>query len=373
VLNKKNTIGIIVFIVGALCINVMLGATILSMDYSAVTKIVLTLICIAFVLVGIFQIITKKIRFKMLEGRIWGLAFIIMACLISIPMYLNTLNKIILIGCNNDYTEAKVFKSGIINNSDDENYIIEAIEKVMGTYRFSKFDEVTTGLGNTNLGYFTYYYDNETSKESIRNASNAIEDFKPIINKGFEIDNSLKTDIVILNEFNDVVKEKAWVAGFVDPHTKKIYVLNMATMKARNTVAAYSNQTIDSFESVVVHEYTHKVIQEVINRYNISIVNIPLWFHEGLATYYENLYSNKTIENTSSYIGDLRINKNFRENTVTEYYERSAIVIKYLIINNKETVITDILEEMSKGNDIYEALKIVTGESFEDITGKVLL
>lgn len=194
-----------------------------------------------------------------------------------------------------------------------------------------------------------------------------------MINKTFQKENSLQSEIVILNNFNDTVKAKPWVHGFVDKVTNKIYVLNMATMKSRSTIAAYNNETIASFEDVVIHEYTHKVIEEVIDSYNISTIKIPKWFHEGIATYYEDLYGNKIIENTASDIGDLRIDKNFTgNNNMGEYYERAAIVINYIISNYKETVIIDILESMSKGNDIYEALKIVTGESFEDITDKVL-
>ncbi|MGL5352563.1 MAG: hypothetical protein ACRDA5_04470 [Clostridium sp.] len=357
--------------------SIAIGIVILFSNYHEYTKRIIVIWAFILIGIGVFQLVTNKIKFKYMYGRTWGVAFIISSFFLVMPYLINVFNEVITVACNYNQDEKYEKLMGIVSGNFSES----EMDNIYKRYTLSKFENTIGILDKETIGNITYYYDDDKSKESVVVANDLISKVHNEVNKYFKVPSETPIDIAILKDFKLAEKYADSPDGFVNSSNKKLYIKskesleNMSDLDKELAIEYYGSipDKHGYFENVLLHEYTHKLTAESASSFNIEPYDLPHWFYEGMAVYVESLYYNKPIANSTSYLDGLKNNSNFQGPNRNQYYERSAVLINYIIKTYGDNIIVDIISNINDDTDIYKALEKVTGESFETISEKVFV
>ena len=330
-------------------------------DYFKGTDIILFLLSATLFLLGIFQVITNKLKIKNIGGRIWG-GVLISSLIFILPLYLgNTFSKLITVGYFNDREMATKIKYEIFESQDKEE-MLETIKEIL----INRTEQLIEDYNKVTYENINIYYGDGDYSESIKQIKRVLDiEYKPLL-KYFKEFKDKEVNVIVVDSIDDI-------DSFVGENTMAYYhpITNIITTMPINNFSS-----IEQFKSVIFHEYTHyalnKEFKAVLGRDNIKI---PRWFDEGLATYFEEKYYSIVYEDisTSKDIGDITKDYNFKGKKAYDYYQSSKYMIKYMIEKGGSTFISDLLNDMANTNDIYESIENILGESFNEIQGKVLI
>lgn len=366
---KKSDIYLTVFLVVAIIGCIALSGLIYIIDYMTITKPILGVFILLLIAVGIFQLCFNKINYKFIQGRSWGIAFVVSGIFLCFVNVVNGLNERVTIAFNYDKEKISEYKTQLNHSDEDIKYMNDL-------YNMNKFESMIKGLKPEKIDNITYHYDNENSRESIKLVDPAIKDFHSKINELFKLSDNVEGEIAILESLSTAEMYDEGVAAFVNGGNNKIYLRskfsyeNLSDYDKEFYLEAFGKIPMASDEeyiAVVLHEYTHKLTNDIAYKNNLNTYYLPTWIYEGLATYTEYKYHNKEIPTTEIDLSktDIRNNSNFWGYGATVYYEKSCIYINRLIERYGQDIIVKLFENMSTGNDIYQAIKEETGMSFE--------
>lgn len=132
-----------------------------------------------------------------------------------------------------------------------------------------------------------------------------------------------------------------------------------------DVLMGYDIQNNFDFKKTFLHEYAHHVVYEFMEKNNIAMNKVPMWFTEGISEYVGS--KGNTLHDLNKIISFDKLNS---ENDWKEslekapIYEQSNYAVSKIIIENGKDVIKDILLNI-KEMDFKEAFNKATGTSFE--------
>ncbi|MFR5266798.1 peptidase MA family metallohydrolase [Clostridium sp.] len=217
-------------------------------------------------------------------------------------------------------------------------------------------------LSESEVSEYLFLYDSMESKSDIDEVIYILENKRSIPIKMLNIKNISKPQIRLLSKFNKQYSESL---GYVYFHNNVITILNKTALS--NVSSINENE---KFTELVSHEYTHFLINSKLKENKLFPKTIPLWFNEGIAEYVgissRNGYIPERLETT---IKLSNINEIFNDDPDL-FYNQSVVFINYLVKNYGYDSIGSILDTLKK-NNFEEAIKIVTGETINDISNKL--
>lgn len=223
---------------------------------------------------------------------------------------------------------------------------------------------ITSDFMEYQTKHFTIKYRPE-DENIIRDTANMFEDSYETAIKEFGYGTQEKTVIVIYKDQNEFWDYQKSIQG-----QAVMGLYNMGTIHVLSP-NAYKNQEQGSMEffkenGPVLHEYTHKVVDELTDG------NIELWLTEGLA-----LYEEYKINGTEwapgyeyeRYFISREIREDFMYADEVQSYRQSFDMIRYLIDSYGMEKIKLLMQELKVGNSTDDAfMKIygVTANEFID-------
>lgn len=195
--------------------------------------------------------------------------------------------------------------------------------------------------------YFKAYFKNQDALNDIQNILNYLDDKFISISNDFRLFNYNNKILVLFYNPNDFLQlnKPYWASGYFDGKIRvNINLLNKGITK-----------------NILVHELTHSIIT-LAGGYNI-----PIWFHEGAAQYYEynkNMNFLVTDELLQNFIEIKKIENSFNsldEKNANIAYIESLFLFKFIIERYGANVINDLLREFK------------SRDSFDNIYQKILL
>lgn len=153
------------------------------------------------------------------------------------------------------------------------------------------------------------------------------------------------------------------VGGYYLVHAKSMYVNVEDPFK--DVLEGYDIKYNFDFKTTFLHEYTHHIVYEFMEKNDIAINKVPLWFTEGISEYVGDkgnvLYEPEKIIDFDK----LNSDKDWKESIEkASIYDQSNYAVTKLIMENGKNTIKDILLN-TKDMDFKEAFNKATGFSFE--------
>lgn len=191
---------------------------------------------------------------------------------------------------------------------------------------------------------FKAYYRNSDFYNKIKNIINFLENKFIFISNDLEFFNNKKKIVILFYELEDFTQlndRPYWSSAYFDGKLR----INLSLMKRNN------------FDNILIHELIHSIIYFKCGN------NVPIWFHEGLAQYYEynkkvNFIINEGIIN--NYLKIEIIEKSFnklRSEEINIAYLESLFLIKYIIEQYGENTILELLNEFKKSRKFENVYK----------------
>jgi hypothetical protein len=201
----------------------------------------------------------------------------------------------------------------------------------------------------------------------IRDTAQMFEDSYDTALEEFGYGSREKTVIIIYKDQNEFWNYQESIKG-----QAVMGLYNMGTIHVLSP-NAYKNQDQESMEffkdnGPVLHEYTHKVIDELTGG------NIELWLTEGLALYEEYKISGTEWApgfEYERYFISREMREGFMYADEVQSYRQSFDMIKYLIDNYGMKKMQSLMKELKAGNSTDDAfMKIygITADEFIDST-----
>ncbi|MDF2880499.1 MAG: tetratricopeptide repeat family protein [Clostridiaceae bacterium] len=152
-------------------------------------------------------------------------------------------------------------------------------------------------------------------------------------------------------------------SGLYSIKDKTIYIY----IKDCYTNLLFPNDQIDNTESILMHEYTHHIFYEFLNKNQISKDKIPIWFIEGVSQYTAYQGNQGIPPKTLVSFNELNTKKQWEKYCNESYnvYEQSHYAVNQLIMLKDKNVIRNILLK-TKDTDFNTAFKDVVGLSIGD-------
>ncbi|WP_270181142.1 collagenase [Alkalihalobacillus sp. CinArs1] len=171
-------------------------------------------------------------------------------------------------------------------------------------------------------------------------------------------------------EFNGL-SELSHVEGFYDRFSMMIGVL----VDDKQGVVEGDEKALYHFQRKILHEYTHYALDRKVEVTNAGLHFYPLWFQEGVADYVANKGS---IIETWDYelvpFDQLITHEQWEEagaREMTDVYRQSYFTVTYVIEENGEEVIKEIIDATSESGDFEQSFENITGLSYGDLFEKV--
>lgn len=368
-----NIIGMIIYFITITIIMWLLCVLFYFKPYSDIDiKLIGTLGIIIFG-IGVFQLVSNKIEIGFIYGRVWGAILIATCILLLAPIAALDINEMVTTVYSGDSKEIFNVKRLILD--EEESILSEVKEK----YEFARYDNLVNGLNKVEKPGAIFYYDNVKSKESVDIAYETLNNYHQELSKLFNIKDDIDTDIVILEKLSTAEMYSESVGGFLNLINNKIYLLSKHSLEylSEEEIEEYKKYygfvpEIDTtFESVLVHEYTHKLTRDLLKGNDIDPITLPTWFYEGIAEYSEKSYSNKDIPLKTGRLSDITDDRNYSGVNAVAYYDRAGIFINYMINTYGDDIIVRLVENMDKDTNIYDSLVNVTGKNFNDLVENI--
>lgn len=370
-----NLINMGVYLLISLIVTTIAGVLLFNSDFSKNNVRIIGSIGLVVFIVGVCQLIFNKIRFKYLYGRLWGGVLIVSCIFLFIPYNLNMINEVITVA--NNYDRVKINKEKDIIFDMDTEYM----ESIFKKYQFATFENHISKLELEDKDEIKFYYDNDKSKESIDFGYEVIKNYHDEINSIFKLDDSINTEVIILENLNTAGVYSSSVGGFVNRLNNKIYMkskhsLEFISEEEKAETLKYlgfiPEETLN-FDVALVHEYTHKLTNDLFGRYKIDNFNIPVWFYEGLAVYSENLYLKQDMAQSAMRFKNIKDDSSFSGANSRQHYEIAGVFVNYLIQTYGDNIIIDIVKNIEDEIDIYMAIKKITNKTFDELIENIYL
>jgi Collagenase len=216
-------------------------------------------------------------------------------------------------------------------------------------FNINKKENYLSTLKQVDVGQVSLYTENY-SRVDLDKTKEAIYDATESCRSIFNIKSFPKVRIIFYDNksvFENFSKLE-YVAGYYDISDRTINML------------LPEKEISEDFFLRLSHEYTHYCLDTRLNEMNIDRLEIPMWFHEGIAEYIP--YINREYHATSFGILPLKKMttpqdwKNARSSPINTYYV-SYVAVEQIIKIGGEDVIKKILKDVSKGTDFYESLE----------------
>lgn len=348
-----------------------IGAIIFKNNYWEYTNKIIIGFFILSVIISITMIIRNKPilenTFHDLKGRGLGLVLLFCSFCFIFPFYENYLNNnitTVYAGDNDKINEVKE------NYKEYEREVSMELQKM-------KLSNIYDALESEKRENITYYYDIPTSKESIDIINNIISETHMKINELFKLDDNINASIAILSSFERVNVKDIQAEGFVNN------LNNVIHFKSYNTYKTYTmphlsgswdeyytlkeEDIMSKYKSLVIHEYTHKLTNDLIDKNEIDRLEIPRWFYEGVAIYSEKICSNEEVKYDITEKVDIKDSSGFNTNDPKNYYETSGKLIDFLINNYGNNIVNEILLEFTNTNDFEISVEKITNKTFDEL------
>ena len=203
----------------------------------------------------------------------------------------------------------------------------------------------------------------QSDENIIRDTANMFEDSYDVALKEFGYGSKEKTVVIIYQDQNEFWNYQKSIQGQA---VMGLYNMGTIHVLSPNAYKGQEQNSMNFFKSdgPVLHEYTHKVVDELTGG------NIELWLTEGLALYEE--YEVNGTEwaqgyEYERYLISQEIREGFMYADEVLSYKQSFDMIKYLIDSYGMEKMQSLMEELKAGNSTDEAfLKIygVTADQF---------
>ena len=170
-------------------------------------------------------------------------------------------------------------------------------------------------------------------------------------------------DIIFFNNEKDFqnISTLDSVSGYYDPFGLYIGI----KIDDKKGILNGKETPLYFFQKSILHEFTHYTFDRKVEGTKTPMNQYPVWFQEGVADYIAN---DRTIVEASDFefvtydkLRSYEQWKTARKQDGTDVYDQSYFTIKFLIDENGENVIEDIINATSNSGDFKK--------SFEDVTG----
>ncbi|WP_371018003.1 collagenase [Pseudalkalibacillus sp. JSM 102089] len=129
------------------------------------------------------------------------------------------------------------------------------------------------------------------------------------------------------------------------------------------------------FQKRILHEYTHYALDQKVADTPLGLDKYPLWFQEGIAEYISNDQTTIEVSDFKLLTYDqLRSHEQWaaaREQKETDVYDQSYFTIKFLIDEQGEEVIEEIIDSTNDSGDFKESFADVTGLDYDRLYEKL--
>lgn len=365
---KKSFLSNIVLIISIVVFKI-LGKQILYINYWEYTNLMITAFLILWLSISASLIITNKPIlqniFHEVKGRELGLTLMLCSIFFIFLYGYNNMNKNITTVYGQDFHKLKNIKKNYKEYKYDINLKLEEM----------KINEVYKTLDSEKRGKITYYYDLSSSKESIDIINDTIEEMHSKINNILNLDNEIEGKIAILMTLEKLGVKDRDAEAYVNLLNNIVNIKSLYAYKTYSSMyiydyEEYNNLTEDrilkDYKSIVIHEYTHKLTNDLIDKNQGNRLDFPIWFFEGIAVYSQKVCLNEPFNYTLKEKIDLKDNSGFKSSNPEDYYEASGQAVNELISNFGEDIILKIISDTKKTQNFYKSFQNITDKTFED-------
>lgn len=340
-------------------------------------------VCIPLLFIFLIGFIKGKIKILGIHSR-WSLVFrsaIFMSCLVSfflLGVGQSAMAHLLMIEYDKDS----------VTNSEKIEFVKDFARKYSSNKLSVEYIKSLNSMSPNNR--LTVYYSNE-DKDLADKLVKAIPDIETQLNKMFAVKEPFPIDIVLYNDLNQYRK-----SNDIDENQRLLGLYINKSIHIANTKVSeeiYKTSTLDldlkgmNYEQEIFntleHEYTHYYVRAFLMENKLN-PEIPRWFDEGLAVYHESEGYRSDIEfdfpdlkGSAIPLQDLMSQVEWEKNTQSETaidtaYNESFMVVYELIKSKGEKVITDILAEIPKKQDLTTSSQTLFTKSFKDHVGLTL-
>ncbi len=245
-----------------------------------------------------------------------------------------------------NFDKAEYYWNNALKKSPEDYGIGERLEKLR---REKENDSNYNSIENFN---FIVKYRGRKRQDIAKKALALLQ--KAYTQIGFALNYYPDKEIYVLiytdDEYKKVTRVPDWSAGLYD---------------GRIRINLNDSQNSDTLEKRLYHEYTHALLHQ------ITLGNIPCWFNEGLAQYYEpgskltdqeikylrDLAGKKKLVAWSSMLKSFTSINNYKK--VALYYLSSKSIVNFMSKKYGSRVFQFILDEMYNGKTYAEAIRSI--------------
>ncbi len=154
------------------------------------------------------------------------------------------------------------------------------------------------------------------------------------------------------------------VGGYYLVHANSMYLSVEDPYK--DVLLGYNLKNNFKFKETFLHEYTHHIVYEFMEKNNIDISKVPIWFIEGISEYVgtsgNTLYEPEKILSFDKLSNEEDWNESLKDAYV---YLQSNYAVSKIANENGDSIIKDILLNI-KDMDFDEAFNNATGMEFKE-------
>lgn len=180
--------------------------------------------------------------------------------------------------------------------------------------------------------------------------------------KEFQYSAKDKTIVVIYKDENEFWNYQSSIRGQA---VMGLYNMGTIHVLSPNAYESQEPNALEYFEKngPVLHEYTHKVVDELTGG------NIELWLTEGLALYEEYKYNDCEWAPDFSYeryFTAQEMRAGFMDADETQVYKQSLDMVRYLIDTQGSDKLQALLQQLKSGKSTDQAFEAVYGRTAEE-------
>ncbi len=337
-------------------------------------------LCIPLLVVILMGLIKGNVKFIGIHSRS-SLVFrsaIFMSCLVSF----------FLLGVSQS-AMAQLLMTQYDKDSITNSEKIEFVKDIASRYSSNKISiEYIGSLNSISPNERLTVYYSEEDKDLADKLVKAIPDIETQLSKMFAVKKPFPIDIVLYNDLNqfrksnDIHENQKLLGLYIN---KTIHIVNTNVSEEIHKTSTldldlksmnYEQEIFNTLE----HEYAHYYVRAFLMENNMN-PEIPRWFDEGLAGYYESEgyitdieFAFPDLKNSAIPLLDLVTPIEWEKNTLSERasdtaYTESFMVVYELIKSKGDMIIIDILKGIPKELDLNTNYQILFEKSFIDHVG----
>lgn len=356
-MEKKKKIYIKIIVISVLLI-LLISPAAYFIDALGNLFLILTILDCIVLFIGITGLGLKLIKTDLFSFDELKSIVVFISIIAALPIACSFFNKVIVTA--NRYTQENIKqdKIDILVNLDKNKFLVK-----LEQYHFYVNGHDLKEDKSITKNNIKYYYETEECFNDVKNVEGIINNQKVEYKALMGVNSDIYMKIGLVDE---------WVMGrtigsYFENNDIILLTNSYEIDEIKKFLELQGKILENNYDEVVLHEYLHKLLKKSGEERGIDFNYFPQWFIEGTGTY----ISRKTLDlemlPSEGKVKDLTNDENFRGNKAAEYYAESAFLIEYLLETYGDTIIVDILNDMSKTKDIYKSLENVTGQTFDNI------